>query len=234
MWYVITHYHFLLLPLCQFANNKSQHADDYSELLTAPNEFEAEDNAINQQSKITTSRIIDDSMTATTKKFLNKEKVQAHDFMTNEANEQLLKEHQKKKEEMLKSLLEQQKIAEDAVNKIQLEKDVERRKLIDDIMECKWLFAKFIFEIYNVFIIFEKFVQKYNSSFSLSSFSILKNRYIFKPKITVIFLDEESSTVVVNELLSLKKGPDPALLELEDKARDALLEKVREKLIDIK
>lgn len=39
-------------------------------------------------------------------------------------------------------------------------------------------------------------------------------------------LDESSSTLVVNELLALKKGPDPALLELEDKARDALLEKV--------
>jgi hypothetical protein len=38
--------------------------------------------------------------------------------------------------------------------------------------------------------------------------------------------DEESSTLVVNELLLLKKGPDAALLELEDKARDALLEKV--------
>lgn len=40
-------------------------------------------------------------------------------------------------------------------------------------------------------------------------------------------LDEESSTLIVNELLTLKKGPDPALLELEDRARDALLEKVR-------
>lgn len=40
------------------------------------------------------------------------------------------------------------------------------------------------------------------------------------------FTDEESSNLVVNELLTLKKGPDPALLELEDKARDALLEKV--------
>ncbi|CAH1716434.1 unnamed protein product [Chironomus riparius] len=150
-----------------------RNCDDYSELITATNDFEAEDNAINQQSKITTSRIYDDSMTATTKKFLNKEKVQAHDFMNNEANEQMLKEHQKKKEEMLKSLLEHQKLNEDAVNKIQLEKDVERRKLIDDIKEY-----------------------------------------------------EVSSSVVVNELLSLKKGPDPALLELEDKARDALLEKV--------
>ena len=119
--------------------------DDYSELMTAPNEFEAEDNAINQQSKITTSRIYDDSMTATTKKFLNKEKVQAHDFMNNEANEQMLKEHQKKKEEMLKSLLEQQKVNEDAVNKIHLEKDVERRKLIDDIKECKFQFSTYFF-----------------------------------------------------------------------------------------
>lgn len=41
-----------------------------------------------------------------------------------------------------------------------------------------------------------------------------------------LILDEESSTMVVNELLTLKKGPDPALLELEDRARDALLEKV--------
>lgn len=46
-------------------------------------------------------------------------------------------------------------------------------------------------------------------------------------KLIFAFLDEESSTLVVNELLTLKKGPDPALLELEDKARDALLEKVR-------
>ena len=107
--------------------------------MTAPNEFEAEDNIINQQSKITTSRIIDDSMTATTKRFLNKEKVLAQDFMTNEMNEQLLREHQKKKEEMLKALLEQQKQSEDAVNKIHLEQDVARRKLIDDIVECKWI-----------------------------------------------------------------------------------------------
>ena len=35
--------------------------------------------------------------------------------------------------------------------------------------------------------------------------------------VIVNFLDEESSSIVVNELLSLKKGPDPALLELEDK-----------------
>lgn len=40
-----------------------------------------------------------------------------------------------------------------------------------------------------------------------------------------IFLDEESSTIVINELLSLRKV-DAALIELEDMSRDALLEKV--------
>jgi hypothetical protein len=38
--------------------------------------------------------------------------------------------------------------------------------------------------------------------------------------------DEQSSTLVVEGLLSLKRGPDAALLELENDARDALLEKV--------
>lgn len=38
--------------------------------------------------------------------------------------------------------------------------------------------------------------------------------------------DEQSSTLVVEGLLSLKKGPDTALLELENDARDALLGKV--------
>lgn len=150
-----------------------RNCDNYTELLTAPNDFVAEDNMIMQQSKITTSRIIDESMTASTIKFLSKEKVQASDFLNNEANEMLLKEQQKKKEEMLKALLVQQKQSDDAVNKIHLEKDAERKRLIDDIKEY-----------------------------------------------------EESSTVVVNELLSLKKGPDAALLELEDKLRDDLLEKV--------
>lgn len=37
----------------------------------------------------------------------------------------------------------------------------------------------------------------------------------------------------MNELLALKKGPDAALLELEDKERDALLEKVRMMIIKL-
>jgi hypothetical protein len=50
----------------------------------------------------------------------------------------------------------------------------------------------------------------------------------------LIILDEESSTIVVKELLALKKGPDAALLELEENARNALLEKVgRLKLISV-
>ncbi|CRL08548.1 CLUMA_CG021233, isoform A [Clunio marinus] len=139
--------------------------------LSATNDLAAEDKMLMQSNKKTSSRIMDDKSISTTMKFMEKEKfiMAQDDFL----EEKLHKEQQKKKEEMLKSLLDQQRQAESAVNQIQSQKDLERKKLIDDIM-------------------------KY----------------------------EESSTLVVNELLSLKKGPDAALLELEDKARDALLEKV--------
>lgn len=107
--------------------------------LTAPSDFEAEENAIKQQtqSKITTSRIINESMSSSTKKFLHKEKVHASDFLDHEINETFLKEQQKKKEEMLNALLQQERQQQDAVNKIYLEKDDERKKLIDDIRECE-------------------------------------------------------------------------------------------------
>ena len=39
-------------------------------------------------------------------------------------------------------------------------------------------------------------------------------------------LDEESSGFVIEKLLALKKEPDQALLELEDNARNLLLEQV--------
>jgi hypothetical protein len=108
--------------------------------LTAPSDFEGEDNTLKNQSKITTSRIISESMSSSTKKFLHKEKAHAAtDFLDNgEMNEVLMKEQQKKKEEMLKALLEQERHQQDAVNKIHLEKDAERRRLIDDIRECEW------------------------------------------------------------------------------------------------
>jgi hypothetical protein len=102
--------------------------------LTAPSDFGVEDEMI-KKSKITKSRIVEDNMEST-KKFLEKEKrifANEDSFMESE----LHKEQQRKKEEMLKSLLEQQKTAENAVNKIQCMKDAERKKLIDDIIECK-------------------------------------------------------------------------------------------------
>lgn len=158
--------------------------------LTAPSDYAIEDNLLKQQSKITSSRIIDESMSSATKKFLHKEKPNFDATDGLDVNE-LHKEQQKRKEEMLKTLLEQQKQADDAVNKIHQVRDVERKKLIENIKQCKFICTCEFFYEFNIF-----------------------------------FLDEESSTVVVNELLSLKKGPDPALLELEDKERDALLEKV--------
>lgn len=104
------------------------------ELSTAPTDYGVEDEML-KKSKVTKSRIFDDSMDST-KKFMEKEKrIFNHedDFMESE----LHKKQQRKKEEMLKSVLEQQKTAENAVNKIQCMKDVERKKLIDDIIECK-------------------------------------------------------------------------------------------------
>lgn len=87
-------------------------------------------------SKVTSSRIMGN--TITTKKFMDKEKF----LMSQEENlmeDQMHKEHQRKKEEMLKSLMEQQKQSETAVNKMQTDKDVERKKLINDIVDCKFI-----------------------------------------------------------------------------------------------
>lgn len=102
--------------------------------LSAASDY-ATDDKILTQSKVTSSRIMTDTIT-TTKKFMEKEKFiisQENNFLENE----LHKEQQRKKEEMLKSLLEQQKQAENAVNKVQTNKDAERKKLIDDIVLCE-------------------------------------------------------------------------------------------------
>lgn len=103
--------------------------------LTASVDYGNEDELIKATSKVTTSRLIADNMDST-KKFLEKEKrifIQEGNFMESEIH----KEQQKKKEEMLKSLVEQQRNSENAVNKMQNEKDAERRKLIEDIMKCE-------------------------------------------------------------------------------------------------
>lgn len=103
--------------------------------LTASTDYAIEDKML-RESKITSSRIMADSMTTTTQKFMDKERF----ILTQDSameNEMLVKEQQRKKEEMLQSLLVQQKQAEDAVNKIQNVKDAERKKLIDDIVQCE-------------------------------------------------------------------------------------------------
>lgn len=102
--------------------------------LTAATDYATEDKLL-MQSKVTSSRIMGESI-STTKKFMDKEKflmTPDDNFLENE----LHKEQQRKKEEMLKSLLEQQKQSESAVNKVQTVKDAERKKLIDDIVQCK-------------------------------------------------------------------------------------------------
>lgn len=107
--------------------------------LTAPSDYASEDKMI-VQSKVTSSRIMGDTISMSTKKFMDKEKfiLTQDNFLENE----LHKEQQRKKEEMLKSLLEQQKQAENVVNKMQTVKDAERKKLIDDIVECEFFFEE--------------------------------------------------------------------------------------------
>lgn len=103
--------------------------------LTAATDYASEDIVLTQ-SKVTSSRIMGDSI-STTKKYMDKEKFimsQNDSFLENE----LHKEQQRKKEEMLCHLLLQQKQSEDAVNKIQNMKDVERKRLIDDIVLCEF------------------------------------------------------------------------------------------------
>lgn len=99
--------------------------------LTAATDYATEDNFL-KESKVTTSRIMGDT---TSKKFMEKEKfiIEQDNFLENEMH----KENQRRKEEMLKSLLEEQRRSEDAVMKVQNFKDVERKKLIDDIMKCE-------------------------------------------------------------------------------------------------
>lgn len=105
--------------------------------LTAPSDYAIEDNLLKQQSKVTSSRIIVESMSSSTKKFLQKERPLIDNSDEVNVNE-LHKEQQRKKEEMLKTLLEQQRMNDDAVNKIHQSKDVERKKLIENIKECKF------------------------------------------------------------------------------------------------
>lgn len=106
--------------------------------LSAASDYATEDKLL-MQSKVTSSRIMGESISTSNKKFMEKEKfimTQDENFLENEMH----KEHQRKKEEMLKSLLEQQKQSENAVSKIQNFKDAERKKLIGDIVQCKFEF----------------------------------------------------------------------------------------------
>ena len=97
-------------------------------------DYASEDKLIKQTSKVTSSRIMGETISTSSKKFMDKEKfLISQDENLNE----LHKEQQRKKEEMLRSLVEQQRQTESVVSKMQFEKDVERKKLIDDIVQCK-------------------------------------------------------------------------------------------------
>jgi hypothetical protein len=102
--------------------------------LSATSNTAAEDELI-KQSKVS-CRIMNESNSSTLMKFMDKEKfivMDSDSFLESK----LFKDQQIKKGKLLKSVIEQQKQAENAVNKIQSEKDVERKKLIDNIVQCE-------------------------------------------------------------------------------------------------
>ena len=148
----------------------------------------SDDNVIQLQSKLTKPKTMQPEKCANN--FLEQERLaQAQDYLL---ENQIHKEQQKKREQLMKMLMEEQRHAESTVFQMQQEKDVERKRLIEDILECKTI-----------------------------SFITTPVSYKFN------LLDEESSGVVIEQLLALKKEPDQALLELEDNARNLLLEQVR-------
>jgi len=106
--------------------------------LSAISEYAIDDDVIKKQSKLTASRIMGNTSMAIKKQPATHDQLmQAQDhFLENE----LHKEQQRRKEQMLSTLIEQQKQAENAVSKVQLEKDDERKRLINDIRSCKFMF----------------------------------------------------------------------------------------------
>lgn len=114
---------------------------DTGERAIAANSDHAIEDNLMKQSKLTTSRIMGETISSsTTQKFMEHEKLtQAQDYFL---ENQLHMEQQLKKAEMLKSVLEQQRQQENAVSKVQQIKDSERKKLIDDIKERKFKFKK--------------------------------------------------------------------------------------------
>ncbi|CAO1357595.1 unnamed protein product [Diamesa serratosioi] len=129
----------------------------------------SEDNLLRIQSKLTKPKTTQPEKCVNT--FLEQERLaQAQDYLL---ENQIHKEQQKKREQLMKMLVDEQRHTESTVYQMQQEKDVERKRLIGDILEY-----------------------------------------------------EESSGVVIEKLLALKKEPDQALLELEDNARNLILERI--------
>ncbi|XP_055319592.1 E3 ubiquitin-protein ligase LRSAM1-like isoform X2 [Sitodiplosis mosellana] len=106
------------------------------------------------------------------KKFMERERSELERYSNLEA--QLHQQQLKRKQDLLQHLLQQQNESDTLIQRMQKEKDSERQKLIDDILEA-----------------------------------------------------EANAGMIVDQLISLKSGPDPALLEQEQEEQKQLLEQLR-------
>lgn len=106
----------------------------------------------------------------------------------------------KRKQDLLQHLLKQQNESDTLIQRMQKEKDSERQKLIDDILQ-----------------------GVYKNLISMG------NRYEFNliELNCVVYAAEANAGMIVDQLISLKSGPDPALLELEQEEQKQLLERLR-------
>ena len=96
----------------------------------------SEDNLIKMQSKLTKPKTSQPEICVNS--FLEQERLaQAQDHLL---ENQIHKEQQKKRDQLMKMLVEEQRHAESTVYQIQQEKDVERKRLIGDILECKQIY----------------------------------------------------------------------------------------------
>lgn len=128
---------------------------------------------------------------------MERERYELEKYTNLEAN--LHQEQMKRKKDFLQHLLQQQNESDSIIHEMQKKKDVERQKLIVDILD------------------------------GMYSSDVMHTRSLerFRELIRFRFTEEQKAGMVVDKLLSLKSGPDSALLLQEHEEQKQLLEMSR-------
>lgn len=132
---------------------------------------------------------------------MERERVEYERYSNLEA--ELHQQQLKRKQDLLQHLLQQQNESDNLIQRMQKEKDSERQKLISDILQgtCKAMHLK----------------RQERHQFDIEHFNLFR----------FFFSAEANAGMIVDQLISLKSGPDPALLEQEQEEQRQLLEQLR-------